>query len=92
VLGETNRDIETLDLDGVLERNWDTGKRTLQIDLVLSPLLSLRKQNLGSAVCLVVCLERYFGVGAQNVDGVSDTLVDILDEVLDGLAENGALL
>jgi hypothetical protein len=92
VLGETNRNIETLDLDGVLERDWNTGKRALQIDLVLSPMLSFRKQNLGSAVCLVVCLERYFGVGAQDVDGVGDTLVDILDEVLDGLAENGALL
>jgi hypothetical protein len=92
VLGEADGAVKTLDLNRVLERDGDSGKRTLQVNLVLGPLLSLGKQNLSGTVGLVMCLERYFGVGTQDVDGVGDALVDILDEVLNGLTKNGALL
>lgn len=56
------------------------------------PLFRLGKEDLGCAVGLFVRFERDFAVGAEDVDRVCDVLLNILDEVLNGLAEDRAFL
>jgi hypothetical protein len=79
------RDIEPLDLNGILERNRHAGQRTLEVDLRLSPGLGLGEEKLRHAVCPLMGLDGDFSVGAEHVGGRDRGLVDILDQVLDGL-------
>ena len=85
-------DIEAFDLYRVFQRHGYSSERTLQVDLILRPLFSFRKQYLGDTIRLLMRLGRYLAVCSQDIDGTSDLLVYILDELLDGLPEYGPFL
>ena len=87
-----DRDIEALDLYGVLQRDRNAGKWSFEIHLLLCPLLGFGEEYLRHAIRLLLCLDRDFAVCAQDIDGAGDLLVDILDELLNGFAEDGAFL
>ena len=89
---EADGDVEAFHLHRVLERDGDACQRTLQVALIGRPFFGFGEENFGRAVGLFVRFERDFAVGAEDVDGVRDVLLDILDKVLDRLAEYAALL
>ena len=89
---EANSDVKAFDLYRILERDGDACQRALQVALFGRPFFSFGEENLGCTVSLFVCLDCDFAIGAEDVDGVSDILLDILDKLLDGFAKNRALL
>lgn len=86
VTRKADGNVKSLHLNRVLQRHRNASQRALEVDLLLGPFLGLREQYLGYTVRLLVCLECHFPIRSQDIDGVCNLLVDILDELLDGLA------
>ena len=89
---EADTDIEALDLDGVLQRHGYACQRAFQVALLGRPFFGFGEEDLGRAIRLLVGFEGDFAVCAEDIDRVGDILLDVLYEVLDGFAEDGALL
>jgi hypothetical protein len=92
VLREADRNIETSHLYRVLQRHGYSSQRALEIDLLPRPFFSLGEEYFGQTVCLLVCLDGDLSIGTQDIDGTCYLLVDILNEILDGFAQNRAFL
>lgn len=86
------RAVIALDLYRVLQRDWNAREWALEIALLLCPTFTFGEQDLRHAVGLFLCLRCDFAVCADDVNGVGDLVVDILNKLLDRLLKDGAFL
>lgn len=89
---EAYTDVEALYLHRVLQRHGYACQRTLQVALFCRPFFGFREEDFGRTVRLLVGFEGDFAVSAEDVNGVRNVLLDVLDKVLDGLAEDRTFL
>jgi hypothetical protein len=76
----------------VLQRDWNTRQWALEVNLGLQPGLGLGNQQLGDAVGALLGALGNLAVGAEDIDGVDCGVVDVLDEILDGLVKDVCLV
>ena len=83
----SNRGIESAYDNRILQRDGYTSQWSLEID-VFDPFFSARvDHDFGKAVGLRVGLDRELAIAPKNIDRFDGFLMDILDELLNGLVE-----
>jgi hypothetical protein len=84
-------DIESANSNGVFERDGYPGQRAFLVHL-LCPCFCLGKHNLSETIGLCMGLDSDLSVGPEDIDRLENLLVDILDELFDGLLKDLAVL
>ena len=84
-----NSTVVAIHIDSIFQADRDASKRSLHVDRsVLDPFLRRRDHDLGDAVCLFLGLDRNLAVCMQELRGSTGVLVNLADELLDGLVND----